>query len=126
MTQSVGVPFTAKCRSEILRRRNGSLRVSEWATPDWSYSGATTKISSDRVLAMRSMRARPGAYMPSSLVIRMRIRADSSFRDCFDPAHIDAQCLRHGDGTVGVLIIFQNRDKRAANRDGRTIEPEDK
>ena len=48
MTQSVGVPLTAKCRSEISRRRKGSLSDSECETPLWSVSGATTHTSSDR------------------------------------------------------------------------------
>ena len=47
MTQSVGVPFTAKCRSEISRRRSGSLSESECETPLWSVSGATTQTSSE-------------------------------------------------------------------------------
>src|ERR1700732_4940103 len=64
--------------------------------------------------------------MPSSLVSRMRIRAASSFRDFFDAAHIDAQCLRHGDGTVFVLIIFQYSNQRAADGDARTVERMDK
>ncbi len=47
MTQSVGVPFNAKWRGPISRKRSGSLSDSEWATPDWSFSGATTVTSSD-------------------------------------------------------------------------------
>ena len=49
MTQSVGVPLTAKCRSPTSRRRSGSLSESECDTPDWSLSGATTQTSSDNV-----------------------------------------------------------------------------
>jgi hypothetical protein len=61
MTQSVGVPFTAKCRSEISRRRKGSFRESECATPLWSVSGATIQMSSDNSRAIRSRLLRPGA-----------------------------------------------------------------
>ena len=49
MTQSVGVPFTAKCRSPIWRSRSGSLSDSECDTPDWSCSGAITQTSSDNL-----------------------------------------------------------------------------
>jgi hypothetical protein len=42
MTQSVGVPRTAKRQSVTCRKRSGSLSESKWATPDWSYSGAIT------------------------------------------------------------------------------------
>ena len=54
MTQSVGVPLTAKWRGEILRSRSGSFSVSEWATPDWSVSGATTQTSSVNSRAIAS------------------------------------------------------------------------
>ncbi len=54
MTQSVGVPRTAKWRSPIFRKRSGSDSDSEWAKPDWSVSGATTQTSSDSWRAMRS------------------------------------------------------------------------
>ena len=47
MTQSVGVPLTAKRRSPTWRSRSGSLSDSECDTPDWSNSGATTQTSSD-------------------------------------------------------------------------------
>jgi hypothetical protein len=42
MTQSVGVPRTAKRQSVTCRKHSGSLSESKWATPDWSYSGAIT------------------------------------------------------------------------------------
>src|SRR3712207_1770713 len=74
MTQSVGVPFTAKCRSEISRRRKGSLSESECDTPLWSVSGATTHTSAESCRAMVSNTLRPGACTPSSLVTRMRIK----------------------------------------------------
>ena len=49
ITQSVGVPLTAKCLSATSRSRSGSLSDSECDTPDWSLSGATIQTSSDRV-----------------------------------------------------------------------------
>src|SRR5215217_1849847 len=72
MTQSVGVPLMAKRRSSTSRRRKGSLSDSECDTPLWSVSGATIQTSSDSAAAMRSATPRPGAWMPSSLVTRMR------------------------------------------------------
>ena len=51
MTQSVGVPLTAKRRSPTSRSRSGSLSESECETPDWSNSGATTQTSSDSARA---------------------------------------------------------------------------
>ena len=73
ITQSVGVPLTAKCLSATSRSRSGSLSDSECDTPDWSLSGATIQTSSDKVRAIFSQASRPGAWMPSSLVIRIRI-----------------------------------------------------
>src|ERR1700722_1399198 len=73
MTQSVGVPFKAKWRGPISRKRSGSLRESEWATPDWSLSGATTVTSSDSSPAIDSRSLSPAAWMPSSLVRRIRM-----------------------------------------------------
>ena len=69
MTQSVGVPFTAKCFGVTSRRRSGSFSESECETPDWSVSGATIHTSSDSARAIFSHTSRPGAWMPSSLVI---------------------------------------------------------
>src|ERR1700677_4064722 len=73
MTQSVGVPFKAKWRGPISRKRSGSLRESEGATPDWSLSGATTVTSSDSSPAIDSRSLSPAAWMPSSLVRRIRM-----------------------------------------------------
>src|SRR5262249_17486371 len=73
ITQSVGVPLTAKWRSPSSRNRSGSLSDSECDTPDWSYSGAITHTSSEIVRAMSWPILRPWAWMPSSLVTRMRI-----------------------------------------------------
>ena len=63
------------------RRRKGSFKDSECETPDWSSSGATTQTSSDKARAISSRTLRPGAWMPSSLVQRMRMReVDSESR----------------------------------------------
>ena len=61
ITQSVGVPFTAKCLSATSRSRSGSLSESECDTPDWSYSGATIHTSSERARAISSQTVSPGA-----------------------------------------------------------------
>ncbi len=73
MTQSVGVPLRAKWRGPISLNRNGSLSESEWATPDWSLSGATTVTSSESSRAIDSSSFKPCAWMPSSLVSRIRM-----------------------------------------------------
>ena len=46
ITQSVGVPVTAKRFVSISRRRSGRVSVSECEAPDCSVSGATTQTSS--------------------------------------------------------------------------------
>ena len=73
MTQSVGVPLTANRRSPSWRSRIGSLSVSEWPAPDCSSAGAITQTSSLSSAAIFSSATRPGAWMPSSLVTRMRM-----------------------------------------------------
>src|SRR2546429_1375587 len=73
MTQSVGVPLTAKRRSSTGRSRSGSLSESECDTPDWSYSGATIHTSSESARAISAHTSSPSEWMPSSLVTRMRI-----------------------------------------------------
>jgi len=80
MTQSVGVPRTAKWRGPTSRNRSGSFSDSECETPDWSSSGATTQTSSDSARAISSTIFRPGAWMPSSLVQRIRIPLTCLFR----------------------------------------------
>src|SRR5665213_3337273 len=72
ITQSVGVPASAKRFSSTLRRRSGSVSVNECEAPDCSVSGATTHTSSEISRAIFSSTARPGACMPSSFVTRMR------------------------------------------------------
>src|ERR1700704_5294381 len=81
ITQSVGVPRTAKWRGPTSRSRKGSLSDSECDTPDWSSSGATTQTSSDNARAISSTIFRPGAWMPSSLVQRIRIRSNALSTD---------------------------------------------
>src|SRR5689334_669535 len=76
MTQSVGVPRTAKWRGPTSRSRSGSFSDSECETPDWSSSGATSQTSSDSARAISSITLRPGAWIPSSLVQRIRMPPD--------------------------------------------------
>src|SRR5690242_19539296 len=73
ITQSVGVPVTAKRFGSIWRSRRGRVRVSECEAPDCSVSGATTHTSSLKARAIFSAAASPGAWMPSSFVTRMRM-----------------------------------------------------
>ncbi len=61
ITQSVGVPLTAKWRSSIARRRKGDVKVREWDAPDCSVSGATTQTSSEIARAIFSATPSPGA-----------------------------------------------------------------
>ena len=60
ITQSVGVPVTAKRFSRTWRRRSGSVSVSECEAPDCSVSGATTHTSSVSARAMASGDAKAG------------------------------------------------------------------
>src|SRR5271163_4709572 len=99
MTQSVGVPLRAKWRGPISRNRNGSLSESEWATPDWSFSGATTVTSSESSPAIDSSSLSPCAWMPSSLVSRIRM------------ARLFAWPVRRGEG-----VLARRDDPRRKNR----------
>ena len=47
---------------------------------------------------------------------------------CFDSVFADPRSQRFGnhDGPVGLLIVFQDRDDRATDGDGRTVEGVDK
>ena len=74
ITESVGVPLTAKRRSPCLWSRTGRVSVSEWPAPDCSSDGAQIQMSSENWRAICSSTLSPGALMPSSLVRRMRIR----------------------------------------------------
>ncbi len=73
ITQSVGVPEVEKRRSSNCRTRIGSESVSARLAPDRSASGAQIQTSSESLAAIRSSAARPSAWIPSSLVKRMRI-----------------------------------------------------
>src|SRR5947209_8660484 len=123
MTQSVGVPLTAKWRSPIARSRSGSLRDSECDTPDWSYSGAITQMSSDSARPICSQTPSPSAWMPSSLVIRMRTgKRSSGMLDGLAAAHIGRQRIGHRDRAVLLLIVLQDGDQGAADRDTRAVQ----
>ena len=61
ITESVGVPVTAKRRSPSFCRRTGRVRVSEWPAPDCSSDGAQIQISSENCSAISSSTANPGA-----------------------------------------------------------------
>ena len=74
MTQSVGVPETAKVLGSSRRTRTGSVRVSRRDAPDCSVSGAQTQTSSVRRLAIRTSACSPSAPIPSSLVMRILMR----------------------------------------------------
>src|SRR5882757_7823037 len=70
--QSPGVPVIPKRRAPRSLTRIGWCRLTACETPLWSCSGATTHTSRASSMAIRSRTSRPGASMPSSLVIRMR------------------------------------------------------
>ena len=79
ITQSLGVPLTAKRFSPAWRSLSGSFMVSECDRPLWSVSGATTQTSSEISAAIRSSAASPAAWMPSSLVSKMRMMVLSAW-----------------------------------------------
>src|SRR5690554_5723165 len=101
--------------------------VSEWLAPLCSASGATTHTSSESVRAIFSSSSRPVAWMPSSLLMRMR-----AFDRSIGPLAIDANGLlsaevgserrRHGDRAVSSLIILQDGDQRAADGDAGAVQ----
>src|SRR6185312_8761778 len=181
ITQSVGVPVMAKRFALISRRRSGRVSVSECDAPDCSVSGAQTHTSSVSARAIFSAISRPGAWMPSSLVTRMRClavivilfpppfyggvreapdgrggggreslsplqppppprvarhlprtggggkgwrRSQSSncFLDLLHAAHIRHQHVRNANGAVRLLIVFHDRDQRAAHREAGTVQ----
>src|SRR5215469_5689350 len=122
ITQSVGVPVTAKRCASISRNRSGRDSVRECEAPDCSLSGATTQTSSVSACAMRSATARPGAWIPSSLVTRMRIALTALLRDPFEAAHIGAQRLGDGNGAVALLIILHDRHDRAADGEAGAVQ----
>src|SRR5712672_1538038 len=126
-TQSVGVPSSANLASLTSRQRIGCDSDSEWAAPLWLTSGATTQTSDESWPAISIRASRPGAWMPSSLVTRMRALAMlagvtywlSSARrrpgQHVEAAHVGAQRLGDGHRAVLVLVILKNGDKRAAD-----------
>src|SRR5690606_12835304 len=106
---------------------SGSDSDSECAKPDWSVSGATTQTSSVGVRAMRSSPASPSAWMPPSLVSRMRTlylspHSDVSPADLLQTAHIGPQGLRNGDRPILVLVVLHHRDQRAPDGHARAVE----
>src|SRR5438128_12641442 len=69
---------------------------------------------------MRPSDASPSAWMPSSLVSRMRM---NSFR--FDPdetSHVRAQHFRNGYAAALVLIVFDDGNERATDGGARSVE----
>jgi hypothetical protein len=56
LTQSVGVPSTAKMRSSIASRRNGCRSVRPWPTALASWIGATIVTSPNGAIAAASAR----------------------------------------------------------------------
>ena len=58
----------------------------------------------DKAAAIFSATSRPGAWIPSSLVTRIRI--SNSLFDARDPAHIGLQRGGNRDRSVGILIVF--------------------
>src|SRR6266851_2997463 len=81
-TQSVGVPSSANLASLTSRQRIGRDSDSEWPAPLWLTSGATTQTSLESWVAISIKASRPGAWMPSSLVTRMRALASSAGFTC--------------------------------------------
>src|SRR5512135_3760526 len=100
--------------------RKGSARVSECEAPLLSVSGATTHTSSVRSVAIFSSTSRPGASMPSSLVIRMRISRGGG--DLGRAAHIRLQRFGDAHAAVSLLVVFQHRDQSAADGDARAVQ----
>src|SRR5215831_9168405 len=121
MTQSVGVPLTAKRRSATGRSRKGSLSESECDTPDWSYSGATTQTSSESARAISTQASSPSEWMPSSLVTRMRM-AGLRPLDGLEAAHVALQHVWNCDRAALLLIGLQHSNERAADRDARAVQ----
>src|SRR6185312_21974 len=131
-TQSVGVPSIAYLVSLTSRARIGLMIDNEWPAPLWLNSGATTQTSLDSWVAISISASSPGAWMPSSLVTRMRARARSLiFTSAFSlgtagdrgqPAHVGPQRLRDRHRAVLVLVVLQDRDQRAADREARAVQ----
>src|SRR5712691_6090217 len=107
--------------------RSGRRVVSEWLAPLCSCSGATTQTSSDRSRAIFSSTLMPGEAMPSSLEIRIRHLARSICPSAIIPdqllaAHIGLQRLGNRHGAVMALEVLEDRNHRAADREGGAVE----
>src|SRR5262245_61565571 len=149
ITQSVGVPFTAKRRSPISRSRSGSLSESECETPDWSNSGAITQTSPESARPISAQTSSPSEWMPSSLVLRIRMACDAGVRrtdraacsarastvrsdlscamssrslDDLHAAHVALQHVGHRDRAALLLVGLHYRDERAADGDPGAVE----
>src|SRR5690606_29756403 len=94
--------------------------------PLCSNSGATIHTSSVRVWAMPDSTWRPGAWMPSSLVIRIRWAASAMGGDPLQAAHVGSQRLRHDHRAVGLLVVLQHGDEGAAHRQPGAVQGVDK
>src|SRR5687767_10480712 len=112
------------------RRRRGSFKVREWDLPDCSVSGAITHTWGESARAIFSSASRPAAWIPSSLVTRMVIglpsrlpRGSSAIgSDMVEAPHIGAQRMRDAHAAIGLLVVLENGDHRAADGEGRSIE----
>ena len=111
------------------RMRIGRDSDSEWPAPLWLTSGATTQTSLESWVAISISASRPGAWMPSSLVTRMRALARSAGftcgqpgRDRVQPAHVGPQRLGDRHRAVLVLVVLQHRDQRAADGEARAVQ----
>src|SRR5450756_1087508 len=81
-----------------------------------------TQMSSDSARPICSQTPSPSAWMPSSLVIRMRMRRSSGVLDGLAAAHIGLQHVRNCDRAVLLLIVLQHGDQSAADRDAGAVE----
>src|SRR5947209_3424292 len=102
--------------------RSGRRSVNEWPAPLCSCSGATTQTSLHSERATSSKVRSPVALMPSSFEMRMRAFARSIGRsnigaDDLEPAHIGTQRLGYDDGAVTLLVILEDGDQGAADRE---------
>src|SRR3569623_554845 len=118
-TQAVGVPETAHSRLDTSRTLRGADRVMPRPAPDCSTSGAQTQTSSLSWAAIRRRASKPSAWMPSSLVRRMRM---PGLANVGDPAHVGLQHGRHGDAAVVLLVVLHHRHQGAPHRQARAVE----
>src|SRR5262249_24209270 len=92
-------------------------------------SGAITHTSFDSVRATRSSTFKPGAWMPSSLETRMRA-FDSSLSaalgiclcDSFQAVHVRSQHRGNGDRSILLLVVFQDCDQGAPDREAGAVQ----